>query len=63
VGRPLTEIRSDLRGAIAFRGSGGMPFQTILIEAKAACGSPDEFKAVLRELGMNENEAAAYCGE
>ena len=61
-GRPLTEIRSELRGLVSFAGfspSAQEKFGKVLLEAKAICG-PEEWKALLQEIGMVPDIAGYY---
>lgn len=55
-GRPLEQIRSDLRAAKGFAISdpGAARFQELLREARSAAGSRDEFAAICREMGIAE---------
>jgi hypothetical protein len=63
--RPLDQIRSDLRGAIALAPSVAPQhrerFSALLAEAKA-CASPDQWTAVLRELSISDDLLANYLG-
>jgi hypothetical protein len=58
--RTLADIRSDLRGAIALGPRHPGRFRALLVEAKAACGSPDEWANILRELSISDELLANY---
>jgi hypothetical protein len=64
--RPLDQIRSDLRGAIALAPSVDPRhrerFSALLAEAKA-CTSPDQWTAMLRELSISDALLANYLKE
>jgi hypothetical protein len=60
--RPLTEIRSDLRGAVHLAGVTAVTqekFAKLLREAKAQY-SPPQWKDLLAELSMAEKTATYY---
>jgi hypothetical protein len=52
--RTIADIRSDLRGALPLGPRNPKRLRELLLEAKAACGSPDEWANILRELSISD---------